>query len=95
MPKAIFHTRYAAVLYFYLGTCYSGSKEVINLSKSINESLNTAFASARMEGIEITPKIEADCMMIISGELSIQEYIRRVTESAAQNGRSVEHVVQP
>jgi len=41
------------------------------MSKSINESLNTAFASARMEGFDITPKIEADCKAIISGELSV------------------------
>lgn len=64
------------------------------MSKSINESLTTAFISAKMEGIEITPKIETDCMMIVTGELSIQEYIRRVTEVAAQNNRGIEHDVQ-
>ena len=63
-------------------------------ARSANESLNTAFASARMEGIEITPQIEADCLMIINGELSIQEYIHRVMESAALNGGCVKHAVQ-
>ena len=64
------------------------------MSKSINESLNTAFASARMEGFDITPKIEADCKAIVSGELSIQDYIRRAVGSAAQNDRGIENAVQ-
>ena len=65
------------------------------MSRSINDSLNTAFASARMEGFQITPKIEADCRMIVSGELSIQDYIRQVTETCAHANRSVENAVQP
>jgi len=65
------------------------------MSRSINDSLNTAFASARMEGFKITPKIEADCRMIVSGELSIQDYIRQVTEACTLADRSVENAVQP
>ena len=42
------------------------------MKRSINDSLNTAFASARMEGFQITPKIEANCKKIVSGELSIK-----------------------
>ena len=64
------------------------------MSKSINESLNTAFASARMEGFAITPKIEADCRMLINGELSIQEYIRRVIDYSAKSNRNVKNVIQ-
>jgi len=65
------------------------------MSKSINESLNTAFASARMEGLQITPNIEANCRMLVSGELSIQDYIRQVTESYTLTIRSDENAIQP
>ena len=65
------------------------------MSRNIDQSLNTAFASAQMEGFQITPKIEADCKMIVSGELSISEYIRQVTEAKGCNDRGVGYVVQP
>ena len=64
------------------------------MSRNIEDSINTAFASARMEGLEITPKIEADCRLLVSGKLSIQEYIRQVVESNTNETRSVEHGVQ-
>jgi len=48
-----------------------------------------------MEGFQITPKIEADCKMIVSGELSISEYIRQITEAKGCNDRGVGYVVQP
>ena len=57
------------------------------MSRNINQSLNTAFASAQMEGFQVTPKIEADCRMIVSGELSISEYICQVTEAKGRNDR--------
>jgi len=57
------------------------------MSKSINDSLRTAFASAQMEGFKITPKVEADCRMLVNGELSISEYIRQVTEAYIQANR--------
>ena len=53
-----------------------------------------AFASARMEGFDITQKMETDCMMIVSGELSIQEYIRRVMASTSQESKSDRNVIQ-
>ena len=65
------------------------------MSRNIDQSLNTAFASAQMEGFQITPKIEADCRMIVNGELSISEYIRQATEAKGRNDRGVGYVVQP
>jgi hypothetical protein len=65
------------------------------MSRNIDQSLNTAFASAQMEGFQITPKIEANCKMIVSGELSISEYIRQVTEAKGRNDMGVGYVVQP
>ena len=64
------------------------------MSRDIEASINTAFASARMEGFEITPKIEADCRLLVSGSLSIQEYIDQVIEANAVKTGSVEHGVQ-
>ena len=64
------------------------------MSRNIEDSLNTAFASARMEGFHITPKIEADCRMLVNGELSIQEYIRQVVEVNKNITGSGEHGVQ-
>ena len=64
------------------------------MSRTIDESLNTAFASARMEGFQITPKIEADSRKLVNGDLSISEYIRQVTETNPSATRSSEHGVQ-
>ena len=65
------------------------------MSRNIDQSLNTAFASAQMEGFQVTPKIEADCRMIVSGELSISEYIRQVTETKGPNDKGAVYTVQP
>ena len=70
---------------------HKGSDRV---SRDIDDSINTAFASARMEGFEITPKVETNCRLIVSGELSIQEYIHQVVESNTNRNRSAEHGVQ-
>jgi len=64
------------------------------VSRNIEDSINTAFASARMEGFEITPKIEVNCRLLVSGELSIQEYIRQVVVLKTSGTGSVEHGVQ-
>jgi len=63
------------------------------MSRCINESLNTAFASARMEGFDITPAVEANCRLLVSGELSIQDYLHRMTEVSTPDNRSVENVL--
>jgi len=65
------------------------------MSRSIDDSLNTAYASARMEGFIITPKIKADCKRLANGELSIQDYLNQVIESNMVISRGVEHGVQP
>ena len=65
------------------------------MRNNIEKSLNTAFASAKMEGFHITPKVEADCRMIVNGELSIHDYLKQVIDSNPQGKRSNENVVQP
>ena len=55
------------------------------LDKTVEQSLSSALSSAKMEGFQITPEIESDCKLIISGELSIAEYIRRATENNVIN----------
>ena len=49
----------------------------------IEKSLNSAFASARMEGFQITQTVEADCIKIVSGEISVADYIQRAIETNA------------
>ena len=53
------------------------------MDKTTEKSLNSAFASAKIEGFQITPTIEVNCIKIVSGELSIADYIKRVTEANA------------
>ena len=60
-----------------------GVRIVMDNINDMEKSINTAFASARMEGFQITPQIESDCRKIVSGELSISEYIRQVIETDA------------
>ena len=40
--------------------------------------IRTALWSAQMEGFHVTPKIESDCRRIVSGEISIEEYIQQM-----------------
>jgi len=57
------------------------------MSEEQEKSLNSALASARMEGFQITPQIEENCRKIVNGELSISDYIRLVTAvNAPQTG---------
>ena len=53
------------------------------MDKKTEKSINFALASAKMEGFQITPVVEADCIMIVNGELSISDYIKRVAEANA------------
>ena len=53
------------------------------MSEEQEKSLNSALASARVEGFQVTPQIEENCKRIISGEISVSEYIRQVTEASA------------
>ena len=53
------------------------------MDKKTENALNFAFASAKMEGFPITPAVEADCIKIVSGELSIADYIKHATGANA------------
>ena len=57
------------------------------MSEEQEKSLNTALASARMEGFQVTPQIIENCKKIISGEMSVSAYIRLVTEANAATRR--------
>ena len=51
------------------------------MDKKTAKSLNSAFASAKMEGFVITPKIESDCIKIINGDVSIADYISQAKQA--------------
>ena len=53
------------------------------MDNSIEKSLNSAFASARMEGFQVTPTVEANCIKIVSGEISVADYIQHAIEAKA------------
>ena len=53
------------------------------MDEKTENALNSALASAKMEGFQITPEVEADCIKIGSGELSVADYIKRVTVANA------------
>ncbi|MCL2164538.1 MAG: hypothetical protein FWH55_09145 [Oscillospiraceae bacterium] len=57
------------------------------MDEKTENALNSALASAKMEGFQITPAVEADCIKIVSGELTIADYIKRVTEANAPVNR--------
>ena len=51
------------------------------MDEKTENALNSALASAKMEGFQITSAVEADCTKIVSGELTIVDYIKSVTEA--------------
>ena len=53
------------------------------MDEKTENALNSALVSAKMEGFQITPEVEADCIKIVNGELSIADYIKRVIEANA------------
>ena len=65
-------------VYLGYGNSNKGSDIV---DKKTEQYINSALASAKMEGFRITPTVEADCIKIVSGELTIADYIKRVTEA--------------
>jgi hypothetical protein len=65
------------------------------MKRDIEKSLNTAFASAKMEGYQISPKIEADCRMLLNGNMSVSEYIRQFSEVNGLENGSNNYVIQP
>lgn len=42
--------------------------------------LREALASARMEGLSVTPEIEENVRRILNGELTVEERIRQIKE---------------
>ena len=41
--------------------------------------LQNALASVRMEGLPVTKQTEADCLRLLSGEISVDELVREIT----------------
>ena len=54
---------------------------------SSDGALRSALWSTRVKGLRITPKIEFDCGRIVRGEISIEEYIRQITQAQSDNKR--------
>lgn len=56
---------------------------------AIEQSIHTAAFSLEMEGFSIDPNCIALCRRMLSGEISMDEYLSRVTPK-----RQAEHVIQ-
>lgn len=54
------------------------------MSESEYNFLKTALASTRMEGFDITEQTEADCVRLMSGELSVSELVKEILSRPAK-----------
>ena len=54
------------------------------MSEREYDSLQSALASARMEGLPVTHQTEQDCLRVLSGEISIAELIQEMLARPAK-----------
>ena len=48
------------------------------MSEREYEALRSAFASARMEGFQITGQTEKDCIRLMRGEVSVDDLVKEI-----------------
>ena len=48
------------------------------MSEREYESLQSALASARMEGLPVSPHTEHDCIRVLNGEISISDLVQKI-----------------
>jgi hypothetical protein len=70
---------------------YTGSKKVTVMKKGISrdQALENAFASARMEGFDITQEIEQNCRRLLSGKISVAELVAEITKKNVDSIRDL------
>ena len=60
-----------------------------NMKRVITQeaALRTAFASSRMEGLEVTPEVESNCRRLLDGEISVAELVQEIIEKHAAGNK--------
>jgi hypothetical protein len=46
--------------------------------------MRSASASLRMEGFDVTPRVEKNAIKILNGTLSVEEFVRQVKHRSAK-----------
>lgn len=54
------------------------------MSEKEYAALRSALASARIEGLEITPQNERDCRRLMQGDVSVAELVREIMSRPGQ-----------
>lgn len=55
---------------------------------SPEQALNNAFASARMEGYNVTPDTESDCKRLLSGKIKTSELVAELVKKNADHKKA-------
>jgi hypothetical protein len=50
----------------------------MNKKISAERAIRSAFASARMEGLNVTPEVERNVRLIVSGKVTVEERVRQL-----------------
>ncbi|MEE1319855.1 MAG: hypothetical protein UHD05_10100 [Ruminococcus sp.] len=61
------------------------SEVIKTQSKSLEKSIENAVASIEMEGYHIDDQSKALCRQLLSGEISMEEYIRLIKQKVGVN----------
>lgn len=54
------------------------------MSEQEYSALQSALASSRMEGFEVTEQTEADCKRLLSGEITVADLVREIMSRPAK-----------
>ena len=51
---------------------------------SLENALEPALASTKMEGFEVTEQTRRDCLRLINGEVTIEELVREISSRVSE-----------
>lgn len=60
----------------------------MNRKISSERAIRSAFASARMEGLKVTPEVERNVRLIVSGRVTVEERVRQLRAKGSKTAAS-------
>ena len=51
---------------------------------SLEEALDSALASSKIEGFDVTEQTRRDCLRLINGEVTIEELVREINSRVSE-----------
>ena len=51
---------------------------------SLEEALDSALASSKIEGFDVTEQTRRDCLRLINGEVTIEELVREISSRVSE-----------